>query len=96
MCSFNCCVGESLQIGNHVRLEICEAERGHVWITLQWPPGREKTMVEIISPRDVGYPGSGVVSESTVGEAALQRPLSLVKGPGSGKSKNSTGTGTQT
>jgi hypothetical protein len=92
MCSFNCCVGESLQIGNHVRLEICEAERGHVWITLQWPPGREKTMVEIISPRDMDYPGSGVVSEPTVGEATLQRPLSLVKGPESGKSKNSTGT----
>lgn len=92
MCSFNCCVGESLQIGDHVRLQICEAERGHVWITLQWPPGRKKTMVEIISPRDQdGYPGSGIVSESTVGKATLQRPFALVTGSGAGNSKNSIG-----
>ena len=90
MCSFNCCVGEILQIENQVGLQICEAERGHVWITLHWPPGRKKAMVEIISPRDQDYPGSGIVSESTVGEATLQRPFTLVKGPGSGKSKNST------
>jgi hypothetical protein len=90
MCSFNCCVGESLQIGNQVRLQICEAERGHVWITLHWPPGRKKTMVEIISPRDQdGCPGSGIVSESTVGKATLQRPFALVMGPGSGNSNDS-------
>ncbi|MCA1791895.1 MAG: hypothetical protein LC667_19235 [Thioalkalivibrio sp.] len=87
MCSFNCGVGESLQIGNYVRLEICEAERGQVLIALHWPPGRKKTMVEIISPRDQdGYRESGIVGESTMGKAILQRPVALVMEPKSGNS----------
>lgn len=92
MCSFNCCVGESLLIGNDVRLQICEAERGHVSIALHWPPGRKKTMVEIISPRDEGdHPGSSIVGESTVDETNVKRLFALVMGSGSGKSKKGSG-----
>jgi len=93
MCTFNCCVGESLQIGDHVRLEICEAERGHVLIALEWPAGRKKTMVEIISPRDQeDYQESGIVRESAVGKAASRRSFSLVTGSGGDDSKSSIGT----
>jgi hypothetical protein len=91
MCSFNCCVGEILQIEDHVRLQICEAERGHVWIALDCLPGRKKARVEIISPRDHEYPGSGIVGEATAGEPTLKRPFTLVKGPGSDKAKESGG-----
>lgn len=51
MCSFHCAVGESLQVGDDVRLHIREVERNQVWFTIEWK-GRPTTTVEIISPRD--------------------------------------------
>lgn len=92
MCSFNCCVGESLQIGNDVRLQICEAERGYVSIALHRAPGRKQTMVEIISPRDQDdHPEFSIAGESTVDKAKVKRRFALIMGSGSGKPKNSTG-----
>lgn len=49
MCSFVCFVGESLQVGDEVRLEIQKSEGNRVWFAMETLAG-SRAVVEIIAP----------------------------------------------
>lgn len=59
MCSFVCCVGESLRVGDQLLLEIQKSEGNLVWFAMETKPN-SGTVVEIITPSDEdSFPPTG-------------------------------------